>query len=51
MAASKDLLAALEAEEEWRGREEAGALDPGWDYETLVGNKRRAALMKATVQA
>lgn len=44
---NKDLLEALEAEEEWRGREAAGALDPEWDYETMVAAKRRAAIAKA----
>lgn len=45
-ALAEELLAALQAEEEWRAREAAGALDDEWDYETLVGNKRRAALSK-----
>jgi hypothetical protein len=47
IAAAPDLLAALEKEEEWRAREEAGALDPEWDYETMVAQYRRAALSKA----
>lgn len=47
-AAGPELLEALEAEHEWREREEAGALDPDWDYEVMVGNKRRAAIAKAT---
>lgn len=47
IAAAPDLLAALEAEEEWRAREEAGALDPEWDYDTMVASKRRAAIAKA----
>jgi hypothetical protein len=41
------LLEALEAEEEWRGREAAGEIDPEWDYEFLVANKRRALIAKA----
>lgn len=48
IAASPELLAALEAEQEWREREAAGALDPEWDYERMVGDKRRAAIAKAT---
>lgn len=47
IAAAPELLEALEAEEEWRGREAAGALDPEWDYETMVAAKRRAAIAKA----
>lgn len=47
IAAAPDLLAASQAEQEWRDREEAGALDPEWDYETMVGSKRRAAITKA----
>ena len=43
-----ELLAALEAEQEWRGREAVGELDPEWDYEVMVGAKRRAAIAKAT---
>ncbi len=46
-----DMLAALQAEQEWREREEAGALDPEWDYESMVGNLRRSALSKATAAA
>ena len=41
------LLDALQAEEEWRAREAAGAIDPEWDYEVMVGNKRRAAIARA----
>jgi hypothetical protein len=41
-----ELLAALEAEQEWRDREEAGAIDPEWNYERMVGDKRRAAIAK-----
>ncbi|MNR63365.1 hypothetical protein D3C85_1856580 [compost metagenome] len=48
MTAGPEMLAALQAEEEWRSREAAGALDPEWDYEVMVGNKRRAAIAKAT---
>jgi len=51
IAAAPELLAALQAEEEWRAREEDGALDPGWDYETMVVAKRRAAIAKATGSA
>lgn len=42
------LLDALQAEDEWRRRDADGALDPEWDYEVMVGNKRRAAIAKAT---
>jgi hypothetical protein len=48
LAAAPDLLAALRAEQEWREREAAGAIDPDWDYERMVGDKRRAAIAKAT---
>ncbi len=48
IAAAPELLAALEAEQEWRDREAAGAIDPDWDYERMVGDKRRAAIAKAT---
>lgn len=41
------LLWALRAEDEWRRREAAGALDPEWDYEGMVGDWRRAALAMA----
>lgn len=41
-----ELLAALQAEQEWRERDEAGAIDPEWDYEQMVGSKRRAAIAK-----
>ncbi len=47
IAAAPDLLEALIAEQEWRDREAAGALDPEWDYEILVGAKRRAAIAAA----
>lgn len=43
-----EALAALRAEQEWHDRAANGALDPDWDYETLVGSKRRAAITKAT---
>lgn len=49
IAAAPDLLEAAQAEEEWRGREAAGELDPEWDYETMVASKRRAAIAKAGV--
>ena len=42
------LLEALLAEQEWRERERDGAIDPEWDYEGMVGAKRRAALDSAT---
>lgn len=48
IAASPEMLEALQAEQEWRDREAAGALDPEWDYEFMVGRKRRAAIAKAT---
>lgn len=51
ITACTDLLNALQAEQEWRCRDEAGELDPEWDYETMVGSKRRAALAKATGEA
>lgn len=47
IAAAPELLEALEAEQEWRAREEAGALDPEWDYDTMVASRRRAAISKA----
>ncbi|SIT25294.1 hypothetical protein [Achromobacter sp. MFA1 R4] len=47
ISAAPDLVEALEAEEEWRGREAAGELDPEWDYDTMVAAKRRAAIAKA----
>jgi len=50
-SAAQDMLAALQAEEEWRRRDEDGALDPEWDYEEMVGRKRRAAIAKATGSA
>lgn len=42
------LLAALQAEEEWRARDADGELDPEWDYDTMVAAKRRAAIAQAT---
>lgn len=48
IAAAPELLEALQAEQEWRDRERDGALDPEWDYELMVGAKRRAAIAKAT---
>lgn len=42
-----EALAALRAEQEWHDRAADGALDPDWDYETLVGSKRRAAIERA----
>jgi len=44
----ESLLGALQAEEEWRGRDAVGELDPEWDYELMVGTKRRAAIASAT---
>jgi len=46
-----ELVAALEAEQEWQARDAAGELDPDLDYETVVGAKRRAAIAKATGSA
>lgn len=46
-AAASDLLAACQAEDEWRAREAAGALDPAWDYDLMVASKRREAMAKA----
>lgn len=43
-----DLLHALQAEQEWRQRDTDGAIDPEWDYESMVGDLRRAAISKAT---
>jgi hypothetical protein len=48
IAAAPELLAALQAEEEWRARDRDGAIDPEWDYEEMVGSLRRAAIAKAT---
>jgi len=48
IAAAPELLEALRLEEEWQARAADGALDPEWDYEVMVGAKRRAALAKAT---
>jgi hypothetical protein len=42
-----ELLKALKKEQEWREREQAGALDDEWDYETMVGQYRRAAIAAA----
>lgn len=47
IATAPELLEALEAEQEWRAREEAGALDPEWDYDTMVASRRRAVIAKA----
>ena len=47
IAAAPDLLEALKKEQEWRDREAAGELDDGWDYETMVGQYRRAAIAQA----
>lgn len=47
LAQRDQMLAALQAEQEWQERDKVGALDPEWDYEFMVGNKRRAALPKA----
>lgn len=43
-----ELVAALKAEQEWQARDAAGELDPEWDYEAMVGAKRRAAIVKAS---
>lgn len=43
----EEALAALKAEQEWRNREAAGEIDEEWDYEAMVGAKRRAAISKA----
>lgn len=49
MVAQRDLLLeALLAEQEWRAREDSGEIDPEWDYEHMVGDKRRTAIAKAT---
>ena len=45
--AAPEMLEALKKEQEWRDREAAGELDDGWDYETMVGQYRRAAIAKA----
>ena len=42
-----DMLDALKREQEWRDREAVGALDEEWDYETMVGQYRRAVIAKA----
>lgn len=42
--AAPEILAALEAEQEWQDRFHAGAIDPEWDYEEMVGSKRRNAI-------
>ena len=47
LAAAPELLEALQAEQEWQDRADAGELDPEWSYERIVGNKRRAAIAKA----
>lgn len=47
IAAAPDLLDALLAEQEWRAREADGEIDPEWNYERMVGDKRRAAIAKA----
>jgi hypothetical protein len=43
------MLEALQKEQEWRAREVAGELDPSWDYESMVGQYRRAAIAAATL--
>lgn len=45
-----EMLAALQAEQEWRDRDAAGAIDPEWDYEIMVGDKRRSAIARAAGQ-
>ena len=47
IAAAPEMLDVLQAEEEWQARDLAGAIDPEWDYETMVGTKRRAAIKRA----
>ncbi len=47
VVAAPDMLEALKAEEEWQARNAVGEIDPEWDYEEMVGSKRRAALAKA----
>ena len=47
IAAAPRMLEALKKEQEWRDREAAGELDDGWDYETMVGQYRRAAIAQA----
>ena len=47
IAAAPRMLEALKKEQEWRDREAAGELDEEWDYETMVGQYRRAAIAKA----
>lgn len=42
-----DLLAALEAEQEWQARDAVGEIEPDWDYERMVGDKRRSAIARA----
>jgi hypothetical protein len=51
IAAAPELLEALQAEQEWCERDAAGAIDPEWDYDTMVAAKRRAAIAKATGSA
>jgi hypothetical protein len=45
-----EMLKALLAEQEWQQRQEAGALDPEWDYELMVANKRRTAIARQIVR-
>lgn len=46
-AVRDQLVAALQAEQEWREREADGALDPEWNYDTMVAAKRRDAITTA----
>ena len=45
-AAVAELIEALRKEDEWSRREAEGAIDPEWDYESMVGQYRRAALAR-----
>jgi hypothetical protein len=47
IAAAPYLLAALEKHVEWVERDKDGAIDPGWDYDTMVGQYIRAAIARA----
>lgn len=47
-SAAPKLLEALQKEQEWHDRMACGAIDPEWDYETMVGQYRRAAIAEAT---
>jgi hypothetical protein len=47
IASAPDLLAALEKHVEWVERDKDGAIDPEWDYDTMVGQYIRAAIARA----